>query len=91
MLQAERLDGRAKRRHRLPIDGLPDGAAIVMPDDDKHAAMLRGGKMLRWTSRGYVLAGRRPRSGKADVLTPPSMLAVLRAGYRPLWHPSAGD
>ena len=27
----------------------------------------------------------------ADVLTPPSILAVLAAGYRPQWHPSAGD
>ena len=24
-----------------------------------------------------------------DVLTPPSILAVLRRGYGPLWHPSA--
>jgi hypothetical protein len=24
-----------------------------------------------------------------DVLTPPSTLAVLAAGYQPKWHPSA--
>ena len=81
MLQAERLDGREKRRHRLPIDELPDGACIVMPGNDEQAAMLRGGKLLRWTSKGYVPAGRRPR-GEVDVLTPPSILAVLKAGYR---------
>jgi len=91
VLQAERLDGREKRRHRLPIDHLPDGASIVMPGDDKQAAMLRGSKLLRWTPRGYELAGRRPRSGKVEVLTPPSIVAVLRAGYRPLWHPSADN
>ena len=67
---------------------LPDGAAIVMPGNEKQAAMLRGDKLLRWTSKGYVAAGRRPR-GEIDVLTPPSILAVLKAGYRPLWHPSA--
>jgi hypothetical protein len=89
VLQAERLDGRAKRPHRLPVDDLPDGTAIVMPDDDTQAAMLRGGKLLRWTPKGYALADRRPRGGSVDVLTPPSILAVLRAGYRPLWHPSA--
>jgi hypothetical protein len=51
--------------------------------------MLRGGKLLRWSSKGYGSAGSRPRRIKVDVLTPPSILAVLKAGYRPLWHPSA--
>jgi hypothetical protein len=26
----------------------------------------------------------------ADLLTPPAFVAALRAGYRPLVHPSAG-
>ena len=29
-LHAERLDGRGKRRHRLPVDKLPDGAVISL-------------------------------------------------------------
>src|SRR3954447_17208275 len=33
LLHAERLDGRAKRRHRLPIDGLPDGAFLTLADE----------------------------------------------------------
>ncbi len=59
-----------------------------MPDDEKQAAMVRGNNLLRWSSKGYVSAGRRPRGIKVDVLTPPSIVAVLKAGYRPLWHPS---
>lgn len=89
ILQAERLAGRAKSTHRLAIDELPDGAAIAMPGQEGEAAMLRAGKMLRWTSKGYVPAARRAKAGNVDVLTPPSILAVLKAGYRPLWHPSA--
>ena len=89
VLQAERLDGRSKRQHRLAIDDLPDGACIVMPDDDDQAGMIRGNKLLRWTPEGYVLAGRRPRGISVAVLTPPSILAVLKAGYQPIWHPSA--
>jgi len=27
--------------------------------------------------------------GEAEVLTPPTTLRALRAGYMPLWHPSA--
>jgi hypothetical protein len=91
ILQAERLDGRGKRTHRLAVDELPDGATIVMPGDEGQAAMLRGGQLLRWSSTGYVSAGSRPRRIKVDVLTPPSILAVLKAGYKPLWHPSANS
>ena len=89
VLQAERLHGRDKRRHRRAIDGLPDGAAIVMPGGDA-AAILREGQLLRWTPRGYVSAGPRPRGTSVELLTPPSIVAVLKAGYRPVWHPSAG-
>jgi hypothetical protein len=89
ILQVERLDGRDKRRHRLAVGDLPDGAAIVMPGNEKQAAMLRGNKLLRWSPKGYVAPGKRPRGINVDVLTPPSILAVLKAGYRPLWHPSA--
>src|SRR5215813_6105125 len=32
VLHAQRLDGRVKRRHRLTIDGLPDGAVVALPE-----------------------------------------------------------
>ena len=86
VLQAERLRGRDK--HRRAIDDLPDGTAIVIPGGDE-AAMLREGQLLRWTPKGYVSAGPRPRGASVELLTPPSIVAVLEAGYRPLWHPSA--
>ena len=87
ILGAERLDGRTKCRHRRKIDALPDGAMI---DLDGEAYALRGNRLLRWTPWGYVDAKKRPHKVAVDVLTPPSILAVLAAGYRPLWHPSAG-
>ena len=91
VLHAERLVGRAKRRHRLAIDGLPDGAFLTLPDEPGQAFAVRGSSLLQWTPGGY--AARRPRPGgiAADVLTPPAILAALASGYRPLWHPSAGD
>jgi hypothetical protein len=87
MLHAERLDGRIKRRHRLRIDDLPDGAFITLSGDD--AWVVRGECLLRWTPAGYEEAGERPRHHDVDVLTPPGMVAALAAGYRPHWHPSA--
>jgi hypothetical protein len=86
ILHAERLDGRTKRVHRLAFDTLPDGAVIARGDA---AFALRGDKLLRWTPAGYAQAMPRPPAGMADVLTPPSILAVLVAGYAPLWHKSA--
>jgi len=87
VLHAERLAGKAKRMHRRPIDALPDGAMIAIDGD---AFALCGQRLLRWTPAGYAGSRRRPRGIKVELLTPPSIVAVLKAGYRPLWHPSAG-
>jgi hypothetical protein len=85
VLQAERLNGREKRTHEMPIGELPDGAFIAKDDV---AFAVRGSHLLRWSERGYVDKLARPR-GAVDVLTPPSMVAVLKAGYPARWHPSA--
>jgi hypothetical protein len=86
VLHRERLDGRAKRQHRRALDDLPDGVVVAL---EEGAFAVRGGLLLQWTPRGYAARKRRPRSGMVNVLTPPAVLAVLMAGYRPQWHPSA--
>ena len=86
VLHAERLHGRAKRLHRRKIDSLPDGAFIALSGT---AFALRGDALFSWTPKGYGRRGPRPRGIVVDVLTPPAILAVLSAGYRPRWHPSA--
>jgi hypothetical protein len=86
VLHRERLQGRAKRRHRRSIDGLPDGVFIAL---DGTAFALRGDALLRWTPEGYDARMPRPRRVIVEVLTPPAIVAVLSAGYRPRWHASA--
>ncbi|MGE0564252.1 MAG: hypothetical protein AB7O50_07020 [Pseudolabrys sp.] len=86
VLHRERLDGKTKRLHRRAINALPDGTMIARGDA---AFALRGNRLLRWTPSGYREGARRPRDGKVDVLTPPSILRALGRGYAPLWHPSA--
>jgi hypothetical protein len=86
VLHRERLQGRAKRRHRRSIDGLPDGAFTALDDA---AFAVRGDALLRWTPQGYNARLPRPRGIATDVLTPPAILGVLVAGYHPHWHPSA--
>jgi hypothetical protein len=86
VLHAERLDGRAKRRHRRAIEALPDGAMMAF-DDGAYA--VRGQYLLRWSPSGYDKRRTKPHGLQVDVLTPPAILSVLAKGYAPLWHPSA--
>lgn len=85
VLQPERLDGRRKRTHARAFADLPDGAFVAL-NGVAHA--VRGAQLLRWSDTGYTEKIARPR-GSATVLTPPSIVDVLIAGYRPQWHPSA--
>jgi hypothetical protein len=86
VLHHERLDGRAKRLHPLPapVGRLPDGAMVVVGGESH---VIAKGQMLRWSFEGYHPAG--TAAGDAMLLTPPSALRALSAGYRPVLHPSA--
>jgi hypothetical protein len=86
VLHRERLDGNEKRVHRHALDALPDGAMIARDGD---AFAVRGGRLMLWSPGGYEEPSARPRGITVDVLTPPSILAVLARGYAPLWHASA--
>jgi hypothetical protein len=74
--------------HEMPVDDLPDGTFLSLNGEPHLACAVRGSHLLRWSENGYIAKTARSR-GIANVLTPPSIVAVLRAGYRPRWHPSA--
>jgi hypothetical protein len=86
VLHAERLDGRRKRTHRAPFSSLPDGTYVEL---DGAAWLVRRDELLAWSDRGYAERRPRPREGDASVLTPPSIVALLAAGYPVAMHPSA--
>lgn len=69
-----------------PLSGLPDGA-MVMHADAPH--LLHAGRLWPWSFAGYGAGVTAAGVGRAVVITPPSILAILRAGYHPLLHPSA--
>jgi len=85
VLHRERLRRGAKRLHALPgtLEGLADGAMIAA---DGAAFLVLAGRTLRWCADGYRPAGR--LSLVEGLLTPPSTLAALSAGYRPVLHPT---
>ena len=90
-LHSERVDPetRAQLRHRAALENLPDGTFVVR---DNEPCLVRGAELLRWTPAGYVARIERPARGEAVVLTPPSLVALLRAGWQPLVplvHPSS--
>ena len=89
-LHAERLDpaSHERRLHRSSIGELPDGAFVL---EDGESWLVDGADLWRWTPSGYVERRPRPASREALVITPPSLLAVLRSGWNPLVplvHPS---
>jgi hypothetical protein len=87
VLHRERLDGARKRLHALPMppEKLPDGAMVRQGDE---SYLITQGKALVWSPAGYRDAP--DALADAMLLTPPSTLRALSAGYRPLLHPSAG-
>jgi hypothetical protein len=78
-LHAERLDGRRKRLHGGAWRDLPAGTFVEI-DGAAHAVL--GDRLRRWDAEsGYGQEVMRPARGDARVLTPPSSVEVLRAGY----------
>ena len=89
-LHTERVDLRSRNRflHPARVDDLPDGAFVV---ESNAAWLVLGPTLLRWTPGGY--SERRTRaSGEVALLTPPSIVEVLRTGWEPVvpfLHPTA--
>ena len=83
-LQSERA-----HRHQAELGDLPDGAFVLGHGEPW---LVRGSRLLRWTPAGYTESALRP-SGRATVVTPLSLVEVLRSNWEPLvplFHPSAG-
>src|SRR4051794_15562525 len=71
VLHAERLDGKEKRLHPLPmpIDGLPDGAMVQAGAE---SYLIARGRALLWSFDGYRDV---PHAvGNVMLITPPSTL-----------------
>ena len=87
-LHEQRLQNGAQRVHPLhctPAD-LPDGAMVVLSG---RAYVMAGGLGFRWSEAGYDP----PRTLRAadGLLTPPSTVSTLQAGYRCTLHPCVSD
>jgi hypothetical protein len=77
-----------KRTYLAEFPSLPDGTFVAL---HQTPWLVKGEQLLAWSPDGYVERTPRPPSGDVTVLTPPSIVAVLRAGYQAEVHPTAAD
>ncbi|QDW39486.1 hypothetical protein FFI89_021485 [Bradyrhizobium sp. KBS0727] len=86
VLHRERLERGNKRLHSLPmpVTELPDGAMVQAGVE---SFLVLQGRTLLWSMAGYRTAD--TAIAYAMLLTPPSTLRAISAGYRPVLHASA--
>jgi hypothetical protein len=84
-LHDERIDTATgeRRLHAVDVDEVPDGVFVL---HDGAPKLVLGGALRPWSLAGYGAAEPRP-SGTVTVITPPSLVEVLGAG----WHTPGGD
>ena len=78
-----------RRFHEAPCEELPDGTFVL---SDGKPCLVLGARLLPWSPAGYFTQLPRPTNGLATVITPPSLVAVLRRGRSPVvpfLHPTA--
>lgn len=88
----ERPGGRQKRLHPLPmpVRELPTGTMLAASGE---SYLVAEGRLLQWRADGYrALALSAAADMRFDgLLTPPSTLRALAAGYAPVLHATAQD
>lgn len=87
VLHTERLGvGGTKRVYEWPVGDLPTGS-IVRLAGQPH--LVAGGGLQPWTPDGYLAAAHVDPDTIVEVLTPPSVVALLRLGLQPRLHSTA--
>jgi hypothetical protein len=87
VLHLERVDRRRRQvTHRAWPGGLPDG---VMIRAGGQTGLLVDGRLRPWSWDGYGAPAAVSAERAVEVLTPPSTIAAIAAGYRPMVHPAA--
>jgi hypothetical protein len=93
-LQNERVSRlRQQITHQAPVTVLPNGTMLRLADDANQIRLRVGNRLLLWTMESYIDDGmvvHQPGGERsAEVLTPPTSVRALLAGYQPVLHPSA--
>ena len=87
--QERNLTASENRTYAMPLAQVPDGALVRW---QHQPTLVYRGWLQHWSFAGYTPIQRIAAAADAaevPVLTPPSNLATLSAGYVPLVHPTA--
>lgn len=83
ILQSERTAANIEISN-AEAQNLPDGGMVECGGE---FFARKGSGFLKWTGKGYQTT--EPHADTFTLLTPPSIIKVLKHGYQPVWHPSA--
>jgi len=93
LLAAERLRrgrgldrARDRRLWEARLEDLPDGTVFAADDGPR---LIVADRTLAFAFDGWHRAAGRASGGNVMVITPPTSVAALRGGFRPVLHPSA--
>jgi hypothetical protein len=88
-IDAELHVERLAARRETALDALPDGAFVLR---DGRPQLVLGAALLDWSPAGYTRRSPQAADARAELITPPSLVEVLRAGWEPdvpFLHPTA--
>lgn len=86
-LHAERIGpDKQKRTHAARLGDLPLGAMFMT---NGQTLLVGPAGLRRWTFDGYTPTAPLSPDTQVELLTPPSVVAAIRAGLPVSWHPSA--
>jgi hypothetical protein len=89
-LHAERIaPARSKRTFETALDGQPTAYSCLCLRGAEQAFLVRSEYLLAWSPGEYSEGRRRPKVKQVRLLTPPSTVKAIQAGYVPDLHQSA--
>lgn len=89
ILHAERwASGGSYGAQEVVLEDVPDGGMVEVAGEPH---LVQAGQLWLWSFDGYRAANLPGEAKRGRLITPPSILAVLRAGYCPMLHPSVSD
>lgn len=87
LMHAERVPvGPGRPTFDRTFGNVPDG--VMVAEGDRAMLVVEGG-LRAWSPSGYGPATHVAAATRVRVLTPPSIVRVIEAGYQPALHPTA--
>jgi hypothetical protein len=87
LLHAARWANGARRTDVAPLDSLPTGTMVTLPENET-PLLVAAGQLWQWSFAGYRSGPHLPANAPVRVLTPQPTVALLAAGYPVDLHPS---